>query len=941
MSASHPSGHRRRLGSAHVGPLVILIAATLAIVPFASGAGDGPDLSGLPPANEGAFEGGSTGTHEDPGEDATLPNQGANIPTGGLVSPLFGAQPFTQRMLRFEEFGPVDMPAVYIAQSTTFPAPEDAHSVPDPVALDQFLGSPLFPEPSRLANDIDANPWQSEIEAFLGRGLNTPPAEGRPAGEDYAHQRWSEFEPDEFYVTAQAGARTNLGMRDPMQLHSYSAGEFGPGGLYHNTVGAPGFEGTTAGIEIKFHPNMPIQDPSALWTFDGTLPPKVLAARYGTTILMRHYNALPISPSANMGFGLHTITTHEHNGHTPAESDGYANAFFFPGQYYDYRWPMVIAGHDSVNTGANDLRAGAPDGNGGIKKVQGDWRETMSTHWFHDHMLDFTAQNVYKGNAAMMNYYSSLDRGNEGLDDGINMRFPSGTALDWANRDYDVNLLVADKAWDQSGQLWFNIFNLDGFIGDRLLTNWLWMPTMQVRARQYRFRILNGSVSRYLKIALVTDSGAPVTFHMIANDGNIMEHTVAFDGTLGTQKGILPTQGIAERYDIIVDFSQFAPGEKLYFVNTLEHDDGKAPKNQISLSDIQSGAYEITQTNGEWDKGDPCVTRFLEFEVMPYSGVDLSMDPSEFVAGGKTLIPVHRPTSTELASATKRHFEFGRSSGTDNAPWTVKSDGGSGLNMDPRRLSAVANNGDYMDSTGQGHLQVWTIENGGGGWSHPIHIHFEEGVILQRDGLPPPEWERWARKDVYRIGTMPDSGDSVTVALRFREFAGTYMEHCHNTQHEDHAMLLRWDIENPGQTIMMPTPIPTWDGVSYVASVALPTAFTGVGGDAVHLGSNENGGGDPPPPDPVAETIRINRAKYGRAFGHWRILGFTDDATPGNMITVHRGPDLTGPILGQVLVKRSGKWKLAIRDSLFDLGPTETISAVSLSGASHQAFKVK
>ena len=49
------------------------------------------------------------------------------------------------------------------------------------------------------------------------------------------------------------------------------------------------------------------------------------------------------------------------------------------------------------------------------------------------------------------------------------------------------------------------------------------------------------------------------------------------------------------------------------------------------------------------------------------------------------------------------------------------------------------------------------------------------------------------------------------------------MEHCHNTQHEDHAMLLRWDIEHPGQVKLMPTPMPTWDGVSYVDSVALPT----------------------------------------------------------------------------------------------------------------------
>ena len=34
--------------------------------------------------------------------------------------------------------------------------------------------------------------------------------------------------------------------------------------------------------------------------------------------------------------------------------------------------------------------------------------------------------------------------------------FPAAP-LDWGNRDYDVNLLLADKAWDETGQLWFNI----------------------------------------------------------------------------------------------------------------------------------------------------------------------------------------------------------------------------------------------------------------------------------------------------------------------------------------------------------------------------------------------------------------------------------------------------------------------------------------------------
>jgi hypothetical protein len=69
----------------------------------------------------------------------------------------------------------------------------------------------------------------------------------------------------------------------------------------------------------------------------------------------------------------------------------------------------------------------------------------------------------------------------------------------------------------------------------------------------------------------------------------------------------------------------------------------------------------------------------------------------------------------------------------------------------------------------------------------------------------------------------------VEIALRFREFAGTFMEHCHNTQHEDHAMLLRWDIEHPGQTELMPTPLPSWDGVAYVDTHALPTFREGDG----------------------------------------------------------------------------------------------------------------
>jgi len=680
---------------------------------------DGDALEGLPEANLGTFEGGNTGHTEDASENNELQPEDQradedarfNVPTNGPPSPLYGAGAFSQKILRFEEFGleSLDFKAKKPDDWKKLPSPADAQSAPDGGMLEDFLSQPIWPTPTKYANTGDDNPWQKLIEGYLGRDLDDPPAEGRPPGLGWSHQRWEEFKPSVYFQTAQAGARTNGGFRDGKQLHGYQYGEFGPGGLYHNG-------GSTAGIEIRFHPDMPIQEHESLWTFDGTLPPKLLNARYGESILMRHYNALPVDVAANRGFGVHTISTHEHNGHNPAESDGYTNSFFFPGQYYDYRWPMVLAGHDSINTDADDPRAAGPDGT----PIPGDWRETMSTHWFHDHMLDFTAQNVYKGNAAMMNYYSAIDPGREGEDchyedpDNVNLCLPSGTALDWGNRDYDVNLLLADKAWDSEGQLWFNPFNIKGFIGDVMTVNWLYKPTMDVRERRYRFRLLNGSVSRYFKVGLMDESGNPVPFYMVANDGNIMEHAVYFDN------GELPTQGIAERYDIVVDFSGFE-GQSLYMVNLLQHKNGQATDVAIPMADLATYNPKHGDCDGDgvygdcWVDGDPVVGAFLRFDVVAYDGEDLSMDPADYVAGGEKMIPLRRPTEAEIANALHRTFEFERQP-TDDKPWVIETDGGKGFGMDPRRISAAP-------SKNSGGLEIWRLLNSGT-WSHPVHIHF-------------------------------------------------------------------------------------------------------------------------------------------------------------------------------------------------------------------------
>jgi len=810
---------------------------------------------------------------------------GFNIPSDLTPSPLFGAPDFDQQMLRFEEFGVHPIPAPGTTLPKSSPPPTACDARPSAAAVDLLLDTPLWPEPTEQANTSMPNPWATMIDSCLPGVIPTGGVlEGRPPGVSFAHQRWTEFPPQVYFQSAMGGARPNGGIRDDEQRHGYAVGEFGPGGLYHNVVGGLFPAGTTQGIPIKFHPLMPEQDPKALWTFgDGTLPPKLLQARYGEPVLFRHYNTLPIDPAANFSFGEHTLTTHEHNGHQPGESDGFAASFFFPGEFYDYRWPLQLAGYDSINTDATDPRAATPCSPGEVMMISspithvpepktcdpvtltinipGDWHETMSTHWFHDHMIDRTSENVYKGNAAMMNYYSAIDRGKEGFrcnyadPNNVNLCFPSGTALDWGNRDYDVQLMLADKAWDNSGQLdMAGGLNTEGFLGDRMTVNWLYKPYLDVRARRYRFRILDAAVARFFKNAIVREYNDATTgqfpgpagsnksydripFYMIANDGNIMQHAVPFPNP---QAKDLPVMGIAERHDIIVDFSQFPVGTKLYMVNTLEFDNGRGPKGVVPLANILSKAYNPVVNGSKWSGGDPVVGKFLEFRVQPYSGADLSMNPADYEPGKKVMIPTVKFTDAELANATHRTFLFGRAGGlaNDGRPieWAISTDGGAKLHADMDRVSAAP-------ETMGGGVEIWHIRNGGGGWAHPVHVHFEESQYLLRGdpdpfGGPdefhlPPLWEIGARKDMYRISGLggplglPDSSMFIDVAIRFREFAGTFMEHCHNTTHEDKAMLLRWDNERPGQTVRIPTPIPDWDGVTYVTPAELPTIKTG------------------------------------------------------------------------------------------------------------------
>jgi manganese oxidase len=659
----------------------------------------------------------------------------AAIPTGTPLSPLGNVLPFTQPMPRFDLL-------TRNANPQTF----------------------LNPAPLAQSNQTQQTLNPALVAAYPGG--NQGPIEGRPPGPIWAHQRFNQFPPQIAVQATQEGAKTNTVYNPgvPSSLNS-------------------GINPATP-IPVKFHPGLPTQDVNSVWTFNGTVPPKLVIGRYGEAILFRHHNRLPFNPAQNNGFGRHTISTHEHNGHHGAENDGFTGAFFFPSQFYDYHWPIVLAGFTTINTAATDPRAGTPNGSGGITKIPGDWRETMSTHWFHDHMFEFTAQNVYKGNAAMFNIYSALDRGNETINDGVNLRLPSGRAKDFGNLDYDVNLMLADKAWDKDGQLFFDIFDTDGFLGDAITVNLAYKPYFEVERRKYRFRILNGSVSRMYKISL--SDGKP--FFQIGNDGNLLPQRVLLTET--------DRQGVAERYDIVIDFTQWNVGDKVSMVNLAEHNSGRLVAKDLSLAQALSGTSP-----------DPGVGKFLEFRIVrDPAQADVSQVPVNLIPNPALTAPVARERVFEFGRGGNQTIPPGSNPSTSSVgPWGIRTDGGAMLNAAFSRVSA---------QPGFGTREIWTLRNGGGGWDHPIHIHFEEGQILERDGslANVPAWER-GRKDVYRL----HPGGEMKISLQFRDWGGMFMEHCHTTTHEDHAMLLRWEINNGGAPFLtpLPTPLPKPQGVTF------------------------------------------------------------------------------------------------------------------------------
>ena len=156
------------------------------------------------------------------------------------------------------------------------------------------------------------------------------------------------------------------------------------------------------------------------------MPPPLIEGHYGKPMLTQVYNNLPVNREET-ALRPQRAAAAFHNAHNGAESDGATGAHHFPGTFYGSLWSTTLARRDKIDTGATDRRASGPDGNGGLINVTTKFRELPGTLWAHDHRFFFTAEMSTRAISAPWSTTSSgPDRGNEELNDGVNLRLPSG-----------------------------------------------------------------------------------------------------------------------------------------------------------------------------------------------------------------------------------------------------------------------------------------------------------------------------------------------------------------------------------------------------------------------------------------------------------------------------------------------------------------------------------
>lgn len=301
----------------------------------------------------------------------------------------------------------------------------------------------------------------------------------------------------------------------------------------------------------------------------------------------------------------------------------------------------------------------------------------------------------------------------------------------------DVPMVIADRLFNADGSLNYpsSVVSNEGFYGDVIAVNGKAQPRFEVAARKYRFRILNGSNARPYKLALSNGR----SFTLIGTEGGLREKPVEI-----TELPIWP----AERYEVVIDFAKYPVGTKIVLKNLLGE---QGTTDQVMRFDVVRKERETATV--------PAVLR----------------------PEADTLDATHLPTTVAAATVT-RHWEFAKNNGL----FTIN-----GMIWDKNRIDAAPK---------EGATEIWEFENGGGGWAHPVHVHLLNFKILDRNGQPPLVHEQGWKETV-----ILNEGDTARVLMKWPKvpvgpkpgpYVRRYPFHCHNVEHEDHDMMLQFEV-NP------------------------------------------------------------------------------------------------------------------------------------------------
>ena len=464
---------------------------------------------------------------------------------------------------------------------------------------------------------------------------------------------------------------------------------------------------------IAVEKSSPILEGSAtqLWQYDGRvltgsadslswLPGDqipVIRVRNGQRMRIYFHNRLP-----------EESIIHWHGIHMPQKMDGHPMYAIGTGQTYVYEFTV-------------DMRAG--------------------TYWFHPHPHLRTGAQVYRGLAGLFIIED---------DESLNAGLPAG--------EYELAWVLQDRLFNADNQLVYSTRHMDmmmGFTGDRILVNGRPDYIEQVSASTYRVRILNGSNSRFYKLAWSDNS--PIV--IIGSDGGLLEAPVEKPYVM-----IAP----AERLELWLDCSGDKPGAE------------RILQSQSFSSGMMMGMGmgRGMMGGGMGMRGGSSLANGSAFDVLK---VRVDRQGGKVTPLPAKLSTINWPDRAEAINA-------------DN-PRSVQMLMGMGtVSLNNRTFDMLEAAADERVTPGS--TEIWEFVNTSGhmAMSHPMHIHnvqfqvierqqdaAQEGIYqTMRDGLVDEGW-----KDVVIV--MP--GERVRVLLRYNDHTGLYLYHCHILEHEDLGMM--------------------------------------------------------------------------------------------------------------------------------------------------------